>query len=81
MILHILGSVGLGLVCGWLLAGTTSFTSRVWRGVVKVVVGIAALWLLTFLFFGWRELLWLSGALMIGSWLHLALRLQLAKRT
>jgi hypothetical protein len=81
MILHILGSVGLGLVCGWLLASTTRFTSRAWPGVVKVIVEIAALSSLTFLFFGWRELLWLLGALMIGSWLQLALRLQLAKHT
>lgn len=80
MVIRTLGSVGLGIVWGWLCGGLVYRGVTLGRVVFAVVLSTAALALLVLYFLNWRGLALFVGAMAFAGLVHGGMRQQLAAR-
>lgn len=79
-VLPILGSIGIGLVWGWLLGSLTYRVRRIRYAVLLVCLATLALGVVLVGFATWSSLPWFISALAIASLTHIGWRQRLTQR-
>jgi len=77
--LRVLGSIGVGLVWGWLLGSFICRGGSSWQTVMLLCLSTLMLGLTVVLFADWSGLAWFSGALLFASLLHVGWRQKLTE--
>jgi hypothetical protein len=79
MVFRALGSIGIGLVWGWLIGSLRLRQTSLWRSVPLVGLSSLFLALLVVYFLDWYGLAYFAGALMLAALLHVGWRRQLCE--
>jgi hypothetical protein len=80
MDITLLGSIGVGLVWGWLLGALGDTARKCLRNVVSVVAATTFLGTVVYLFASWVEINFFLGAVCLALLLHLGWRRSLRQR-
>jgi len=80
MVITLLGSIGVGLVWGWLLGGLGDTAQKSLSNVLSVIAATSLLSVEVYLFASWRGIGVSLGALGLALLLHLGWRRSLRQR-